>query len=183
MKGRVAKLSALQFALFCDVAGVGRSRSAARIAPTILALSLIASGASAATATATVAISATVQATCTNTTTSLPFGTYTGLVATGTATVTVQCTNTTPYNVGLDAGGSTGATVTNRAMTGGAVLLYYGLFQDASHATNWGNSAGSWVAGTGNGANQVLTVYGQVAGGQYVTPGAYTDTITATVNY
>jgi len=29
----------------------------------------------------------------------------------------------------------------------------------------------------------VTTVYGQVAAGQYVAPGSYTDTITATVTY
>jgi len=29
----------------------------------------------------------------------------------------------------------------------------------------------------------LLTVYGQIPGGQFVTPGAYVDTITATVTY
>jgi spore coat protein U-like protein len=62
-------------------------------------------------------------------------------------------------------------------------LLNYVLTQDAPHAVNWGNTTGSWEAGTGNGAAQLITVYGQVAAGQSPTPGAYTDTITATVNY
>ena len=32
-------------------------------------------------------------------------------------------------------------------------------------------------------AAQLITVYGQVAAGQSPTPGSYSDTITATVNY
>jgi spore coat protein U-like protein len=39
------------------------------------------------------------------------------------------------------------------------------------------------VAGTGNGAAQAITVYGQAAAGQYVAPGSYADTITATITY
>lgn len=144
---------------------------------------LFAGSATAATATGTVTVSANVQATCTLAVTSLPFGTYTGVVLPGTATLTIQCTNTTPYNIGLDPGLSTGATVTTRAMTSGAVLLHYGLFSDTAHSVNWGNTTGSWVAGTANGNAQIVTVYGQVVASQFVTPGAYTDTITATVNY
>jgi spore coat protein U-like protein len=36
---------------------------------------------------------------------------------------------------------------------------------------------------TGNGAAQVETVYGQIPAGQFVAPGSYSDTITATVTY
>jgi len=35
----------------------------------------------------------------------------------------------------------------------------------------------------GNGASQPITIYGQIPAGEYVTPGAYTDTITVTVTY
>src|SRR5262249_56597254 len=100
-------------------------------------------------------------------------------------TITVTCTNTSPYNVGLDPGTATGATVTTRKMSGpGGALLAYALYQDAAHTKNWGNTVGTdTVAGTGNGNAQSLTVYGQVAAGQYVTPGAYADTITATITY
>jgi spore coat protein U-like protein len=137
----------------------------------------------AATQTTTFSVTATVQATCTISATTMAFGTYTGVVATATSTVSVTCTNTTPYNVGLDPGLSTGATVTTRKMQNGANLLAYGLYSDSGHSTNWGNTAGSWVAGTGNGSLQAITVYGQVAAAQFVNPGAYSDTITATVNY
>jgi spore coat protein U-like protein len=151
---------------------------------TIATVALLSGSAMAATATATFAVTATVQATCQITTTPIAFGVYTGAVATSTGTLTVTCTNTTPYNIGLSAGLATGATVTTRQMQGPAgALLSYVLTQDAAHATNFGNTTGSWEAGTGNGAAQLVTVYGQVAAGQSPTPGAYTDTITATVNY
>jgi spore coat protein U-like protein len=115
----------------------------------------------------------------------MAFGTYVPTAAsTSTSTVSVTCTNTTPYNVGLNGGTTTGGTVTGRLMAGsGGATLNYQLTQDSTHATNWGNTTGSWVGGTGNGSAQAITVYGQVASGQYVAPGAYSDTITATVNY
>lgn len=139
----------------------------------------------AATATTTFSVTATVTATCLISATSLAFGSYTGALATATATVSVTCTNTTPYNVGLDPGTSSGATATARKMTGpSGALLGYGLYQDSAHSIVWGNTVGTnTVTGTGNGSAQALTVYGQVPAGQYVTPGAYTDTITATVTY
>ncbi len=139
----------------------------------------------AATATGTIGVAATVQAICLNTASALAFGTYIGAQTVTTATLTVTCTNTTPYTVGLNAGTSSGATVTTRKMTGPAgALLAYVLTSDAAYAINWGNTAGTdTVSGTGNGAAQVLTIYGREAAGQFLAPGAYTDTITATVTY
>lgn len=141
--------------------------------------------AQAATATTTFQVTATVQATCLISATNLAFGTYTGVVTTSTSTITVTCTNTSPYNVGLNAGTATGATVTTRQMSGpGGASLSYALYQDAAHTKNWGNTVGTdTVAGTGNGSAQALTAYGQVGAGQFVTPGAYVDTITATVTF
>ncbi len=133
----------------------------------------------------TMAVTSTVQATCLNTITPMAFGVYTGVLAATTATVTVTCTNTTPYNVALNAGLFPAATVTTRELTGPAGAgLNYVLTSDAAYAVNWGLTPGTdTVAGVGNGAAQPITVYGQEAAGQYVAPGAYTDTITATVVY
>jgi spore coat protein U-like protein len=39
------------------------------------------------------------------------------------------------------------------------------------------------VTGTGTGVAQPLTIYGTEPANQYVTPGAFTDTITAAVTY
>ena len=135
-----------------------------------LALGLIPTSAVAATTTTTFAVTATVQATCVVSATAMAFGTYTGaLLASTTSTVSVTCTNTTPYNVGFSAGLATGATVSTRKMTGPAsALLGYSLFSDSARAVNWGQTIGTdTVTGIGNGSAQALTVYGQVAAGQY----------------
>jgi spore coat protein U-like protein len=69
-------------------------------------------------------------------------------------------------------------------MKNGSALLNYGLFTNSGHTTNWGDtSATNWVSGTGNGAVQPITVYGQIPATQYVAPGSYTDTITVSVTY
>jgi spore coat protein U-like protein len=150
------------------------------------ALGLTCASASAqATATTTFAVTATVQATCAVSATALPFGTYSTTQLDGTSTITVTCTNTTPYNVGLDAGTGASATVSARKMTGpGAATLNYSLFSNTGRTTNWGNTTGTdTVVGAGTGSAQILTVYGRIAAGQYVAPGSFTDTITATVYY
>jgi spore coat protein U-like protein len=139
----------------------------------------------AATATATFQVTATVQATCQISAGPLAFGIYTGVLANALSTVTVTCTNTTPYNVGLDAGQATGATVTTRKMAGpSGGLLAYSLSQNDARTINWGNTVGTDTeTGIGNGTAQALTVFGRVAAGQFVSPGAYADTITATLTF
>ena len=137
------------------------------------------------TATTDFIVTAIVAKDCAVTATNLAFGTYSGALIDSTSTISVTCTNTTLYNVGLNAGMATGATVTNRSMTGPAsALLSYKLFSNSGHSTNWGNTVGTnAVAGTGNGSTQPLTVYGQLPAGQFVKPGSYTDTITVSVTY
>jgi spore coat protein U-like protein len=149
------------------------------------AISMSAMPAGAATATSTFQVTATVPATCLISATNLAFGSYKGVAATATSTITVTCTNTTPYNVGLDPGTATGATVSSRKMTGPAsALLGYALFRDTARSLNWGNTVGTdTLTGTGSGSAQALTVYGLVAANQSVSPGAYADTITATITY
>jgi spore coat protein U-like protein len=130
------------------------------------------------TATASMAVSASVQATCIVSATAMAFGNYVSTAAsTSTSSVSVTCTNSTPYTLGLDAG-LTG-TVTARQMKNGAAVLNYGLFTNATWTTNFATLAS--VNGTGSAV--VTQVYGQIPAGQYVTPGTFTDTITATVTY
>jgi spore coat protein U-like protein len=153
--------------------------SAAALA--IVALGLVSAPAQAGTATTTFAVTATVQATCSVTATAMAFGTYIPTAASAnTSTISVTCTNGTPATFLLNAGTASGATVTNRSMTNGAVLLNYGLFSDAAHTANFGTTT---TAVNGTGSPVVTTVYGQIPAGQYVAPNTYTDTITATVSY
>ncbi len=135
-------------------------------------------------ATTTFGVSASVLKDCTVSATALAFGNYTGAINSAQSAVTVTCTKSTTYTVGLGTGLASGATVTARQMQNGVALLNYGLFSDAAWTTNWGNTlATNWVTGTGNGAGQSLNVYGQIPAAQYVTPGSYTDTISVTVTY
>lgn len=141
--------------------------------------------AQAGTATATMSNSATLAAYCTVSTGNLAFGTYNGTSAAATsANVSVTCTKTTTYTVALDAGTTSGGTLTVRELLGGVSgdKLNYTISQDAGHATNWA-SGGSAESGTGNGSAQTLVAYGNIAAGQFVTPDSYTDTVTVTLTY
>jgi spore coat protein U-like protein len=137
------------------------------------------------TATTQFTVTTVVVSSCTVAATALNFGAYTGTLINSTSTVTVNCTSGGTYDVGLDAGTATGATVTNRSMTGpGGALLGYNLFQDAALTLNWGNTVGTdTLAGTATGSAQLLTVYGQLPGNQTAQAGSYSDTITVTITY
>jgi len=135
------------------------------------------------TATTSFTVTAVVQATCSLSAIALAFGTYTGVVLKAQSTLTINCTNTTAYTIGLNAGTSSGSTVTSRLLTGaGGVEMGYSLFSDAARTVNWGLTTNT-VAGTGSGVAQTIPVYGQMPAGQPVKPGTYNDTITATITY
>lgn len=140
----------------------------------------------AATATTTFNVSLTITASCTVSATPLSFGS-TGLISgsiDSSSSVTVTCTDSTPYNVGLDAGTGAGATVASRKMSAGLSTVNYTLYQNAGRTTIWGNSVGTDTAsGTGDGSAQVLTVYGRVPAQTTPVAGSYSDTITVTVTY
>jgi spore coat protein U-like protein len=138
-------------------------------------------------ATTTLGVSLTINAGCNVSSTSVAFPAQ-SVLASGvnqTGTVAVTCTNTTPYNIELDQGAGSGATVTNRLMTGpSSATVAYGLYQDSAHSTNWGKTDGTdTVAGTGNGSAQTLTVYGHIAAQTTPAPGSYADTVNVTVTF
>lgn len=101
-----------------------------------------------------------------------------------TGSVSVTCTNSAPYNVGLDKG-LTGGSVTTRLMTDGAAhTIAYTLFRDPTRTLNWGQTIGTdTVAGTGTGAAQTIIVYGQVPSQNISVIGAYADTVNVTLTY
>ena len=147
-----------------------------------------ASGAAhAATATTSFQVQLTIQAQCLiNSASTLNFGTQGVLSANvdQTSAIQVQCTNTTPYNIGLDAGTGAGATVTTRKLTGGGATINYSLYSDSARTSVWGNTIGTnTVASTGTGAAQSFTVYGRIPSQTTPAPATYTDTITVTVTY
>ena len=141
----------------------------------------------AASTTSTFTVQVSITATCTiNSASTLNFGTQ-GILATNvdqTSTVQVTCTNTTPYNIGLDAGTGSGATVATRKLTSGGNTVNYTLYSDSGRTTVWGNTVSTdTVAGTGNGSGQNYTVYGRIPAQTTPAPGTYNDTITVTVTY
>jgi spore coat protein U-like protein len=154
----------------------------------LLMPSLFAPAASAQTATGTFNVRITIQAECrVNSATDLDFGT-TGVIAANIdqqSAISVQCTNSTPYDVGLNAGTGSGATVANRLMTGtSGATVAYNLYRDAARSQVWGNTIGTdVVSGTGNGAVQTIPVYGRVAPQTTPAPGVYSDIITITVTF
>jgi spore coat protein U-like protein len=131
-------------------------------------------------------VTATVLTTCTVSATNLNFGSVASLSSNVdvSSSITARCTNGTPYNLGLNAGSGSGATVANRKMTNGATTVNYSLYSNTSRTTVWGNTVGTdTVAGTGTGNNQVLTVYGRVPTQTTPAPATYTDTVTLTATY
>jgi spore coat protein U-like protein len=152
------------------------------------ALAFAVSGAFAGTpATSTFQVRATIAATCVIITSpDLDFGSL-GVLTTNAAqssTIQVQCTDTTPYNIGLNAGTGTGATVAARKLSNGGATITYSLYTDAAHTTVWGNTISTdTVAATGNGTSQSYPVYGLIPPQTTPAPGTYTDTITVTVSY
>jgi spore coat protein U-like protein len=151
----------------------------------------LAGTAQAATRTSTFNVTATVNTNCVITTPDLAFGTFDGLVNTSaTSTITVRCSNGTAYSVDLSAGSS--GDVTNRTMTSGTsvVPLRYNLYTDLAHTQIWANGQNSTGRASGSGGGmgtaRTHTVYGfldaSLNQGE-VDAGAYSDIITATVNY
>lgn len=152
--------------------------------------------ASGATATGTFHVNLTVNSTCVVNTTAASDVNFTAVNAgtaptSGQGSFSVNCSNTTPFNIGLAP--SNNSTSGTGVMTGpGGATIAYQLYSDAATKTAWGNTAtassvGNGVSGTGTGmasANAIAeTVYAAVTGSTDVAPGAYTDTVTINVNY
>jgi spore coat protein U-like protein len=153
---------------------------------------------SAATATANLSVTATVSANCTISATPVAFGAYDTLSAsnvTASGTINVACTKgATGLSVGLGNGANF---TTTRNMNNGTDNLAYSLMQPTTNVpsaacpafgagTAWGNTVGTNTLGLSNAPNKNARTYnvcGQLAAGQDVSTGAYTDTVIATINF
>lgn len=163
------------------------------IAAAAALVSLMAPGlAGATTAGNTFQATVTVISSCTVSGTTLNFGNSIDALATGTpldatSALSVQCTNTTPYTVALNAGTNAGgaSNFSTRLMKSGSNSLAYQLYLDNSRATVWGDgtASSSTLAGTGTGNVQTINIYGRLPSLANVVPGSYTDTVTVTVSY
>ena len=101
------------------------------------------------------------------------------------ATIDLRCTENASYNIGLDAGTTSGGTITTRKMTdGNGNTVDYQMFQDSARTVNWGNTVGTDTkSATGTGTDQTHTIYGRVPAQSTPPAGTYTDTVTVTVTY
>jgi spore coat protein U-like protein len=151
-----------------------------------LALSTLVIGhAAGATASASFSVSATVQAGCVVSAQPLRFGINVGAAPSGASPVSVNCTHSTPYNIGIIAAAQPNASRAEWNMRGPeSSLRYYALSSNSARIVNWAQKAESeLVTEVSKGALQALLVDGHIPAAQFVASGAYTDAIIVTVTY
>ncbi|MFN3465404.1 MAG: spore coat U domain-containing protein [Terricaulis sp.] len=133
-------------------------------------------------------VTATVLASCEVSASDLAFGNYDPVSAAhldADTSLSVTCTNGTPYYVALSLGDGAGATMAQRRMTksGDTATLNYVLYQDDQRSVLWGDTGADRLSGTGDGTPDTIDVYGRVPMQQSAPAGAYTDTIIVTVSW
>jgi spore coat protein U-like protein len=132
-------------------------------------------------------VSATVLATCEVTANDLDFGDYDPLASShldAATTLSVTCTNGTPYNIALDLGIGLGATTAARVMVDGGDTLNYTLYRNSTRTQLWGETIGTdTLSGVGSGNAATIDVFGRVPMLQQAPSGDYEDTITVKVTW
>jgi spore coat protein U-like protein len=128
------------------------------------------------------------RAACSISTTGVNFGTYnvfSPAPVDSTGSITFKCAFF-DFNISVALSPGNSGTFATRTMRKGAETLPYNLFRDAARTTVWGDG----TAGTGLYTNTwpvgqtiVLTIYGRIFAGADVSPGSYTDTVTAVINF
>ncbi len=128
------------------------------------------------------------HAACSVNSTPVAFGTYSPLYVAPTdtaGTLRVSCDAATlGYTLLLTSGGA--GSYSPRRLDGGAYTLAYNLYADALRSVVWGDGSGGTATVSGAFALPGAidhTVYGRVPAQQNVGAGAYTDTITVTLDF
>jgi spore coat protein U-like protein len=136
-----------------------------------------------------IVISTVVLSTCTIVPSAIVFPDYAlGEQSNITGNIAVTCTpDVTSYQVALDAGTGSGASVSGgRKMTSLTVpgaTLTYNLYRDANRTQPWGSTRDvDTVVSTGT-LLQNYTVYAKLPMNQYVAAGAYQDTVSVSLLY
>jgi len=171
---------------------------AARIGAVALFVALASghqSSAQAGTSTANLTVQITITASCTINAATLNFGSVAGTtlattLQSGSTTVSVTCTNGSPYSIAMDNGAN--ASGSQRRMANAGNFISYNLYTDAAHTNPWTTATSSTTCtttngcflGTGNGSAQTVNIYGNVpATGTAPNTGTYTDTVVMTITY
>jgi len=158
------------------------NRTTKRVLTAIAALGFFwvsAGYASAATATNALNVSATVVSSCrVKSVTNIGFGNYDPTNVTtptdAAGDFTFKCTKNTAYDLYI-----TGT----RSMTDGTDTLTYELYTDLARTSLWPNATPGVTGTSVSNADDIRNVYGRVTAGQNVGAGAYTGTVTVTVQY
>ncbi len=162
----------------------------------IIALGAAAGAAQAATANATFQVIMAITSSCAVTTapTTINLGSAVAQTAavtnSGSTTFKVNCSNKTPFTVGMAPSAINGGTALGTGNMLGAVngdKVPYTLWSVSAGGTVWGNTVGTnTVAGTGGGmaAGKAVsfTVYAQAVNADFAQDN-YADTVTVNVNY
>lgn len=108
---------------------------------------------------------------------------------TGSSMISVTCSKTTPYKIGLlpqTTGGTangTGFMVSTTAPATNTDKVPYTLYSDSGFGTVWGNTdPGNVVSAVGTGLAKIHTVYAKNVNANF-TPDSYADTVNVTVTY
>jgi spore coat protein U-like protein len=166
----------------------------AAIAIAVCSLAIGPLQAEAGTATGNLTVQLTITSSCTIGAATLNFGSDAGTsllttALTANTTVSVTCTNLSPYSIGMGQGSNYSST--NR-MANGANYIGYGLYTDSALTHPWTTASSSTTCtvangcylGTGNGSAQSVPIYGQVPTvATAPAPGSYSDTVVMTITY
>jgi spore coat protein U domain-containing protein, fimbrial subunit CupE1/2/3/6 len=135
-------------------------------------------------------VTATVVANCRLVVPPLSFGTYDPLdghstqPADASTVISVTCTRNTGAAVSFDFG-LNAAAESDRGMSGtSSEVLRYQIYRDAARSQVWSRGAEALqVVSRGISSSELLTVFGRIPPHQEVAPGAYSDLLTATVDF
>lgn len=129
------------------------------------------------------------QASCTISVTSVAFGNYNVFTTTAddsTGTITFRC-NASAANISISLSDGSSTTFSPRTLRKGSEVLQYNLYRNAARTTIWGDGTGGTSTYTNanppNNSNVSLTIYGRIPAQQDVSAGAYTDTVSAVINF
>lgn len=143
------------------------------------ALVLTATAAMAATETSALTVSASVSAACRITgVTNLDFGTYDPTDPAndddGVGDFTFRCTKNTAYDLYI-----AGA----RTMTDGTDTLNFEMYQEVGRTTVWSSATPGITGTSASNAQDTRNIYGRITPMQDVGVGAYSGTVTVTIQY